>query len=86
MKIIIASTNFSPAFIGHNEIWYQAYTELENVLLYFDKEYEKYFDKNYYKFTTDENEVIRYSPSYAILQNPGLKNRNFVSFCKKKQD
>lgn len=84
MKIAIVSTNFSPAFIGHMKAWFNAFSELgADVLLYFDEEYVKYFDDKKYRFTTQVEAFYNFYPDYAILQNPGMKNMDFVKKCNK---
>lgn len=83
MKIVISSLHFSPAFIGHMKAWYKlcqgcGYT----VLLYFSEEYEKFFDSEEYLYTTCQEKVEDFAPEYAVVQNIGLENLKFFTWCK----
>ena len=83
-NILICSTHFSPAFIGHMKAWYKLCNECGfTASLYFDEKYAQYFDKEDYEYSTDISKIKKNDYQYVIVQNIGLENIELFNWCKK---
>lgn len=82
MKILIVSLKFTIGMTGHIRAYRQlAQQSGYDVKLYVDKKYADYLDVEAEDYLSDLDEIMKYKPDVAIIQNISKDLPQFIKWC-----